>query len=155
MFGKKSSGSSSTGGGFKFKGVTDGFSARDAFVRKLDSEKIKYDLHNEKPIVYINYKGDNFDSLTFTFIFDDDGLSLALRVFSIEKFDASQLSDAYEFCNSMCYAYRWLRFYVDNDNEFTAALDAVVSGDTLGDECYELLSRAVSIVDDVCGKLHE
>lgn len=155
MFGKKSSGSSSNGGGFKFKGITDGFSARDAFVKKLDSEKIKYDLHDEKPIVYINYKGDNFDSLTFTFIFDDDGLSFALRIFSIEKFDASQLNDAYEFCNSMCYSYRWLRFYVDSDNEFTAALDAVVSGDSLGDECFELLNRAVSIVDDVCGKLHE
>ena len=155
MFGKKSGGSSSTGGGFKFKGVTDGFSARDAFVRKLDEEKIKYDLHNEKPIIYIGYKGDNFESLTFTFIFDDDGLSFALRVFSIEKFSEEQLYDAYEFCNKMCYAYRWMRFYVDSDNEFTAALDAVINGETIGEECYELLGRAVSIVDDVCGKLQE
>ena len=55
----------------------------------------------------------------------------------------------------MCYAYRWMRFYVDSDNEFTAALDAVINGETIGEECYELLGRAVSIVDDVCGKLHE
>ena len=154
MFGKKPSGGSSAGG-FKFKGVKDGFSAREAFVKKLDAEKIKYDLHSEKPIVYIGYKGDNFESLTFTFIFDDDGASFALRVFSIEKFTPDQLADAYEFCNSMNYAYRWLRFYVDSDNEFTAALDAVVTEETIGDECYELLGRAVSIVDDVCGKMHE
>ncbi len=154
MFGKKSSGSSS-GSGFKFKGVKDGFSARDVFVKKLDAEKIKYDLHSEKPILYVGYKGDNFDSLTFTFIFDDDGESFALRVFSIEKFSEDQLPDAYEFCNAMCYAYRWLRFYVDSDNEFTAALDAVINGDSIGDECYELLGRAVNIVDEVCGKMHE
>lgn len=154
MFGKKPSGGSSSGG-FKFKGVQDGFSAREAFAKKLDAEKIKYDLHQEKPIVYISYKGDNFDGLTFTFIFDDDGKSFALRVFSIEKFTPDQLPDAYEFCNSMCYAYRWLRFYVDSDNEFTAALDAVIDENNTGDVCYELLSRSVSIVDDVCGKMHE
>ncbi len=153
MFGKKSSGSA--GSGFRTGGVRDGFSSRQAFVRKLDAEKIKYDLHSEKPILYVRYKGDHFDSLTFTFIFDDDGESFALRVFSIEKFEPSMLPDAYEFCNAMSYAYRWLRFYVDSDNEFTAALDAVINEATIGDECYELLSRAVSIVDDVCGKMHE
>ena len=73
----------------------------------------------------------------------------------LEKFSEEQLYDAYEFCNKMCYAYRWMRFYVDSDNEFTAALDAVINGETIGEECYELLGRAVSIVDDVCGKLHE
>lgn len=152
MFGKKPSGKSE----FSFKGVEkDGFSSRKVFIDKLDDEGIKYSLHDEKPIVYINYQGDNFESLTFTFIFDDDGDSIAIRVYSIAKFDDDQIADAYEFCNKMNAAFRWLRFYVDSDNEFTAAIDAVISSDTIGDECYELLARSVNIVDDVYGKLHE
>jgi hypothetical protein len=50
--------------------------------------------------------------------------------------------------------YRWLRFYVDEDRELTAALDAVIPADSVGEICVELLHRSVSIVDSVCKELN-
>ena len=128
--------------------------ALQRFTRRLDSEGIKYSVSSDKDVVRIVYNGDNFKSLTFTFIFDDDGKSFALRVFSIAQFTQAQLEDAYEFCNRMNDNYRWLRFYVDEDRELTAALDAVIPNDEVGEIGSELLHRAVNIVDSVCEELN-
>ncbi len=130
------------------------FKMMDKFIAVLKREGIKYDVSKDKPYVYIKYKGDNFDSLTFSFFFDEDGESVALKVFSIVEFQPNQLLDAYEYCNKMNASYRWIKFYVDDDNELTADMDAVINERTVGEECYELLGRAVRIVDKACGELN-
>ena len=124
------------------------------FAQRLDREKLIYTKDESKKKITLSYNGDNFKSLKFVFLFDDDGESVAIRVWSIEEFTANQLSDAYEFCNRMNDNYRWLRFYVDEDRELTAALDAVIPSDAVGDIGSELLHRAVSIVDSVCEELN-
>ncbi|MBR7117714.1 MAG: YbjN domain-containing protein [Clostridia bacterium] len=128
--------------------------AVDAFIAALKSEGIKFNKSDDKPSVFINYSGDNFDSLTFSFFFDDDGESVAIKVFSIKQFEKSELDEAYEFCNKMNNEWRWIRFYVDSDDEFTADMDAVVrpNDKACGQECVGLLHRAVRIVDKVCGE---
>ncbi len=125
-----------------------------AFAQRLDREKIIYTKDEGNKKVTCSYNGDNFKSLKFVFIFDDDGESVAIRVWSIEEFTAAQLSDAYEFCNRMNDDYRWLCFYIDSDNELTARVDAILSQPTVGDDCLELLQRTVRIVDKVCGELY-
>ncbi len=125
------------------------------FTAAMDAEDIKYRVDDERPVVRVTYNGTNYERLTFTFIFDDDGDSCALRVFSIANFTADQLADAYEFCNRMNAKYRWLGFYVDSDNDFTASTDFVLSPGTIGAECLELLRRAVNMLEDVCKELNE
>ncbi len=125
----------------------------EVFTALLDKEGLKYSVSDSKPAVFLNYSGDNFKSLTFSIFVDDDGLSIAVRVFSILKFTSDQLPDAYEFCNRMALKYRWVHFYVDSDLELTAGLDAVISEGTAAAECLELLRRTVSIVDDVYGEI--
>ena len=127
--------------------------ALQAFTARLDRDGIKYTVHSERPIVFTTYNGDNFKSQRFSMFFDEDGKSIAMRVFSILNFSPDQLMYAYEFCNKMNMKYRWLRFYVDDDLELTAAMDAVITLDTCADECREILGRTVSIVDDVYGEL--
>ncbi len=126
----------------------------ETFTRRLDEEKIRYSVDSEKDVVRVRYNGEYFKSVTFTFIFDDDGESFALRVFSIAQFTNSQLEDAYEFCNRMNDKFRWLRIYVDEDKELTAALDAVITPATVGSVCSELMHRAVNIVDSICKELN-
>ena len=124
------------------------------FCQRLDREKLIYTKDEEKKKVTLSYNGDNFKSLKFVFLFDDDGESVAIRVWSIEEFTAAQLSDACEFCNRMNNDYRWLTFYIDIDNELTARVDAILSQPSVADECLELLRRTVRIVDKVCGELY-
>ncbi len=124
-----------------------------SFEAKLKKEKYKYTVGKDGDMIYLNFNGDHYKGLSFSFIFDDDGESVALRVFSIEEFSPAQLPQAYEFCNRMNNEYRWLRFHIDSDNELTAGMDAVITSENAGDVCCELLQRAVGIVDDVCGEL--
>ena len=42
-------------------------------------------------------------------------------------------------------AYRW---YLDDDREVTAAVDAVITADTIGAVAYELVQRGVNIIDE-------
>ena len=144
-FGKKKSNEDQRGKAFQMM---------DLFLDALKKEGIKYSVSDDKPSVFIKYSGDNFDSLTFSFFFDEDGESVSLKVFSIEQFTKDQLPDAYEFCNEMNNEWRWFRFYVDSDDEFTADMDAVIAPATVGSECVEILHRAVRIVDKVVGELH-
>ena len=125
------------------------------FTDALKKDGIKYTTHDEKPAVFIDYSGDNYNRLRFGFWFDEDGESVQLKVFSIFQFTKSQLPDAYEFCNRMNAKYRWLGFYVDSDNDFTASTDFVLSPGTIGAECLELLRRAVNMLEDVCKELNE
>ena len=126
----------------------------EAFTNKLNEENICYSTDAEKNVVRIKYNGEYFRSVTFTVIFDDDGESFSLRVFSIARFSSAQLDDAYEFCNRMNDKFRWLRFYIDDEKELTAALDAIISPSTAASVCTELLRRAVNIVDSVCKELN-
>ncbi|MBE6633390.1 MAG: YbjN domain-containing protein [Ruminococcaceae bacterium] len=129
------------------------YAARIAFLKKLDAEKVKYSTDGDRPVVRIYYNGANFRNVCFSFVFDEDGLSAGLRAFSVAQFRKDELSDAHEFCNRMNSEYRWVRFFVDSDRELTVALDAVLTPETVASVCYELLERAVSIVDSVCKEL--
>lgn len=126
------------------------FEALGSFIETLDEHNIKYKLYDDRPVVSLPYDGNHFSDLDFIFIFDDDGGSVAVKVYTIKEFEKRQLPNAYKFCNNMNFKFRWVRFYIDNDMELTADMDAVIGGDTIGEECFELLARCVSIVDDVC-----
>ena len=125
----------------------------ELFAARCTTEGLKFRKNPERASILLNYGADNFDSLDFGFYYDDSGKSVALKVFSIMKFKKEQLPIAYEFCNAMNAKWRWVRFYVDSDDELTADLDAYISKESVGDECLNLLQRAVSIVDDVMGEL--
>ena len=121
--------------------------------KMYDKKGIRYTLNEERSFVSARYDADNYKDVTFYIFVDDDGNSVAVRAFSLSKFDGEQIPVAYAFCNEMNRKYRWMRFYLDNENELTAAMDAVIEPKTAGEECYELLGRSVSIVDDVIGAL--
>ena len=124
------------------------------FIDKLDREEKYYIKNEENNAVSLSYQGENFESLTFTVIFDDDGLSISIRAYSIVRFKKNQLNDAYKFCNDMNNKFRWVKFFIDYEDDLTASLDAVITPDTADEECYELLCRTISIVDSACEILY-
>ena len=150
MFGKKKPAAPAASA----SGQSAAYANRKAFTDAMDAKGIKYRLDDEHPVVRVTYNGKNYERLTFTFRFDDSGKAFALRVFSVANFTVEQLPDAYEFCNRMNAKYRWLHFYVDKDNDFTASADALIDITTAGAECCEFLSRAVSMMEDVCEELN-
>ncbi len=139
---------------FGRKALPPAYAAREKFLKRLDAQGVRYAREADQPVVRIPYNGEFFRDVVFSFVFDEDGLTVGLRVFSIAKFGRSQLDDAYEFCNRMNSEFRWMRFFVDGDRELTASADAIVTPETCADVCRQLLARAVGIVDAVCKELN-
>ena len=115
-----------------------------------------FELNDAGTSIFITMNGNNFEDgeEIFCIHVDDDGLSVSLDLFSlVEGISPSELSDAYEFCNTMNDKYRWVRTHVDSDNDLSITIDAVVEPNTVGEECVELLERMASICNDIAGDL--
>ena len=117
----------------------------------FDSKGVKYTvLDNEDGAIEIAYSGENMMRIRVLLSFDKDEKSVAIHSFTIAKpKDGSEISKikAYVVCNLLNQKWRWFKFYLDADDEFTASGDAVIDLYTAGEECYELVQRITDIVD--------
>ena len=124
-------------------------SAARLFCDYLDQKKVKY-TKLDSDAVKLSYTGKNCPSIDVTFVFGDDGRDVEIRSYSIAKINAEdpkQHLGALIACSEMNKKYRWIKFYLDDDNEITAEDDAVIDPYTTGEECYKLLGHMVNIVD--------
>ena len=127
------------------------------FISTLESKEIKYTHYpkeeNRKEIVKISYTAKHNNSLSFYFFFDDDGESINLKIWDICKVSEEKMMEMYVVLNEINYEYRWVKLYIDKDNEVTASGDAIIDENTAGEECCEILGRYLSILDDVYPRL--
>ena len=124
---------------------------KNLFMSYMDSEGVRYtELDTEKNnVVKVVYNGDNLKSIAVFVFFDSDGDPLVqLKCWDIANFKGKE-DKAIRVCNDLNATYRWVKFYVDSDNEVTAAGDAIIDDETAGEECYEIVQRYVNIIDDV------
>ena len=119
----------------------------------LDQKGVRYDYYerteSRNEAIKVGFKGDNADSVELYFFFDEDGNSVNIKSFSIAKVSSGKLVDMYVLANELNNEYRWVKFYLDSDNEVTVSGDAIISPETAGEECYEIIMRYVGIIDDV------
>ena len=119
----------------------------------LDEKGVRYDYfartEERHEAIKVSYNADNKDTISVILFFDDDGRTLNAKSFTIAKVPSAKLMDTYVILNELNYEYRWVKFYIDSDNEVTVAGDAIVSPETVGAECYEIIQRYVNIIDEV------
>lgn len=118
-----------------------------AFCAYMDANGIKYTVQKEN-FIKVLYRGDNLDSIPVFAIFDEDNDPLvAFKCWDIANFKNKE-ADALIVCNILNAEYRWVKFYLDKDNDIVASIDAIIDLDTCGSECMALVRRVVNIVDD-------
>ena len=104
-------------------------------------------------IITIGAGGDNAKEIELVFFFDGDGDSVNVKSFSIARVPADRLMDMYVKLNELNYEYRWVKFYLDKDNEVTVSGDAIINPDSAAEECFEILLRYHNIIDEVYPQL--
>ena len=121
-----------------------------AFMEHLDSKDVRYTYKplEKSELISIGYEGDNMKDMNFMFFFDKDGESVSVKCFSIYQFGANDLARGIVCSNKLNNKYRWIKFYIDEDNEAAASIDAVITSKSTGDVCFELLIRMLDIVDE-------
>ena len=118
----------------------------------FDLKGMKYTvLNDEDEVIEIIYNGKNMARIRMVLTFDKDEKSIAIHSYSIAKpKDDSAVSKAkaYIACNLLNQKWRWFKFYLDTDDEYTASVDAVIDLYTAGEECYELIQRMTDVIDN-------
>ncbi|MBQ8648354.1 MAG: hypothetical protein IJ484_09440 [Oscillospiraceae bacterium] len=120
----------------------------------FESKKMKWlsDIDTTKQgkdVVTVVYNCDNIDKIRFKIFVDPDEDNVAIRVWSIAKANGAAKAAAMQLVmNELNSSYRWYRFYLDEDSEVTAAVDCVITPDTIGPVVYELVQRGCNIIDE-------
>ncbi|MBQ4099496.1 MAG: YbjN domain-containing protein [Clostridia bacterium] len=117
------------------------------FTEHMDAKGVKYTVKSEN-VVNVTYNGDNKDEISIYVVFDKDGDGLVeLKCWDVEKFK-NKKDSALKVCNDLNLKYRWVKFYVDDDDDVIVSMDAIIDRSTCGAECLSLVLRLVNILDD-------
>lgn len=120
-----------------------------------DSKGVKSEFRgDDNEAISVKYSGENMDTISLVFIFGSDNADVSIKAYSICSFNDEQKNKMYEVCSKLNARFRWAKFYVDEDDkDITAETDAVIQLDSCGEECFELLIRMVSIIDDAYSEI--
>ena len=129
----------------------------DKFKETLERKDFQFDYYEatEKrdEAIKVSIRGEKADSIETIFFFDKDDEtgsgSVNVKSFTIAKVPAEKLMDMYVTLNDLNSHYRWIKFYIDKDNEVTASGDAIIDAQTAGEECFEIMCRYMGIIDDI------
>ncbi len=121
---------------------------KSLFMRYMDRNNIKYTDVKEN-VVKVVYSGDNLTSIPIYVFFDKDGDPLVnFKCWNIQNFKGDLMAGGMIACNDLNKVYRWVKFYLDDDCDVIAEIDAYVDEDTCGSECTSLVKRMVNIIDE-------
>ena len=120
---------------------------KNLFMRHMDRNNIKYTDVREN-VVRVVYTGDNLRTIPVFVFFDAEGDPLvSFKCWEIANFKNEKMAAGIIACNELNNKYRWVKFYLDDDSDVVAQIDAYVDDETCGGECLSLVRRMVHIVD--------
>ena len=94
------------------------------------------------------YGGDNKDDINLACFFDDDEETMAIRCFEIGKVPKNKMDAMLVALNEVNGRYKWVRFYVDKDNDIIACLDTEITVETAGIVGRRCVSICVQIINE-------
>ena len=116
------------------------------FVADLKSKGLHYDVfETDDGGVVVKFPYDN--RITSCVFKGEEGRYLSMYTI-FERVPEEKIADGYALCNSLNAKFKWLKFYVDKDNDLMVEDDAILSVDTAADECFELLMRRLNIMNE-------
>ena len=121
---------------------------KNLFMRFMDRNNIKYTDVKEN-VVKVVYTGDNLKTIPVFVFFDADGDPIvSFKCWEIANFKDEKMAGGIVACNQLNNKYRWVKFYLDDDCDVVAQIDAYIDEETCGNECTSLVKRMVNIVDE-------
>ena len=111
--------------------------------------------HNEKPVLVLNFGGGDFSytHVAIHLFFDLDGTSVQVATSPIANAPAEKAARVLLALNECNNKFRWVKFYLDSDNDVIANADVVFDEQNAGPACIELVMRTASIIDDAYAEI--
>lgn len=121
---------------------------RDAALAYLDENNIQYAVVDDETIT-ITYDGENMESVKVFVVFNAGAPNyVVLSSWNLGNFDESHLAAGYKAMNEINNTYKWVKFYLDDDNDVTAKSDLIVDLDSCGEEILNRVLRVVWVSDE-------
>lgn len=121
---------------------------KELFMRYMRAQDINFRESGDYTVT-IPYRADNAGHQDINVRFDKDGGNTVWFWCSYASMKRQDKRNACILtCNELNQKFRWVRFYLDEDNDLMAEADALVYRDTCGEECLKLVSRMVNIIDE-------
>ena len=107
------------------------------FTDLLDAKDLHYSTFDDSD-------GDTFVRISLkhmetTFIFSGSDGEYVSMYSPFATIPENKLPDLLIVCNSLNSQYKWLKFYLNKDNDLMIQDDAIIHEGSAGDECLELL----------------
>ena len=118
----------------------------ELFIELLNSKGLHFDSREDSDgdvIVSFPYQG----KVTRCIFSGDEGKYLSLYLV-YERVPEDKYADGVLLANEMNCKWKWVKFYVDGDNDLMLQDDAILSIETAANEAFELLVRMINIGDD-------
>lgn len=122
----------------------------EAFMEACRAQEWKWkdsrDLENGKSLVVCGINGED-THYDVRFFFDQTEESVAIRVFGITRATQETFAKLLITCNQLNNKFHWMKFCIDDDQDVNVEHDAVISVESAGEVCVELLRWLMGIVD--------
>ena len=117
----------------------------ELFVADLSSKNLHFDSYDSNDASIVKFP---YDNRTTTCVFKgEDGTYLSIYTV-FERVPEDKYADVLIVCNSLNAKYKWLKFYIDEDNDIMVEDDAILTVATAAEECFELLMRRLNIMNE-------
>ncbi len=117
------------------------------FMEDMKTKEINFqmkEISEDELVIAVPFEG----KLTQMFFSGPDGRYVAIYTV-YESVPADKVTDLYVVCNQLNASYKWLKFFLDKDNDIVVQDDAIVSPESAAGECFELLLRRAVILKEV------
>lgn len=113
----------------------------------LDKKGIKY-MNMGENLLRVDSNESNLQ-ISIALIFNPDGSGMVeFKSFNIINM-VNKRQKAIDVCNKINSEYRWVKYYVDDDDAICCGADAYVTYDACGDICLNMLIRVATITNEV------
>ena len=117
--------------------------------KELDEKHLPYNELKDG-VIEIYQKKENIQSVRIIVGFDSvESNRPWFKCYDLGHFDDDKYAAGLLACNEANKKYRWMRFYIDSDNDVTVDADAIVSEESVFEEVIEIIVRMLDIVNDV------
>ncbi|MGN1030813.1 MAG: YbjN domain-containing protein [Butyricicoccaceae bacterium] len=122
-----------------------------SFMRRLDRDDIKYRIMESssgKDRIRVSYRGDNKDRISLDFFFENDEETISVYCYDVAHCPSDKKLGALVAINMMNTKYKWVKFYLDDDNDVIAEVDLEVTLDSAAEVARRCCGLAVNIIDE-------
>ena len=127
--------------------------ATELIIKTFDEHSVKYRVTEvgDASMVEAGFEVEAGPEVVVRYISNDEDNDVAVRIFGLlHKIPLAKRAAVMEACNTLSAKIRFFKFYLDSNSNVNAEADLPVrtDDDCLGECCFELFVRIMSILDN-------